>query len=58
MIDNILSLFFTQSVISAMGDYYTMIYSWSVFALFVLFCLLGAVVFYSVIRTMLRWLNG
>ena len=57
MIENILNVIFTENIVTAMGDYYQMIYSWSVFALVVMAAIIGAGFFWAVISTILRWLK-
>lgn len=39
MVSSILNYMFTEDVVRSMGDYYSMVYSWSAFALTVLFAL-------------------
>lgn len=57
MIENVLNVIFTENIIAAMGDYYQMIYSWSVFALVIMAAIIGAGFFWAVISTILRWLK-
>lgn len=56
MINTILSQFFTNDVVSNMGSYwYEIVYSWSVFALIVVFALSSLVCLWALISTLLRW---
>lgn len=55
MIDHILTGFFTPEVISKMGDWYEVVYSWSTFSLILLFGLFAFVMLISLLSAILRW---
>jgi hypothetical protein len=54
---DILDFFFTDSIVSVMGDWYPVVYSWSVFAILCGFCLCGLVLFVTLCKSLLRCLK-
>lgn len=55
MVDSILSLLYNSTVIDKMGDMYPIIYSWSAFALTVIYVLTGFVSFCMLLHWLGRW---
>lgn len=54
MVDSVLSLLYDSTVIDKMGDMYTTIYSWSAFALSLVYVLMGFVAFCM----LMKWVGG
>ena len=55
MVDSILSLLYDSTVVDKMGDMYPIIYSWSAFALTVVYVLTGFVAFCMLLHWLGRW---
>lgn len=57
MVDGILNLLYNSTVIDKMGDMYPMIYSWSAFALAMVYVLTGFVAFCMLLHWLGRWVK-
>lgn len=55
MVDSILSLLYDSAVVDKMGDMYPIIYSWSAFALSLVYVLVGFVAFCMLLHWLGRW---
>lgn len=55
MVDSILSLLYNSTVIDKMGSMYQTIYSWSAFALAMVYVLTGFVAFCMLLMWIGRW---
>ena len=55
MVDSILSFLYDSTVIDKMGDMYPIIYSWSAFALAIVYVLVGFVSFCMLLHWLGRW---
>lgn len=55
MIDTILGGIFSADVIEKMGDWYPIVYSWSVFACICGCVLVGCLFCYALYRWLVRW---
>lgn len=55
MVDSVLNLLYNGTVIDKMGDMYPIIYSWSAFALSLVYVLTGFVAFCMLLRWIGRW---
>lgn len=55
MIDTILGGLYTPTVVEKMGDIYPHVYSWSAFALVVLYALMGFFAFAALLCFFGRW---
>lgn len=55
MIDTVLSILYDSATIEKLGDMYSTIYSWSAFALALVYVLMGFVAFCMLLRWIGRW---
>ena len=55
MVDGVLSLLYDSTVIDKMGDMYQTIYSWSAFAVTMVYVLTGFVAFCLLLAWLWRW---
>lgn len=57
MIDTVLSILYDSATIEKLGDMYSTIYSWSAFALALVYVLMGFVAFCMLLLWIGRWLK-
>lgn len=55
MVDSILTLLYDSTVVDKMGDMYPIIYSWSAFAVTMVYVLTGFVAFCMLLHWIGRW---
>lgn len=55
MIDSVLSVLYDSATVEKLGDMYTTIYSWSAFALAMVYVLVGFVSFCMLLHWLGRW---